>query len=84
MKLNDLELSLTLLEGEEEEKFLKTALEDMKKARNRINQKKGRGGRFNKFNDRKRKNEDRDNTDEAPAKQVREDNSNSVAIAASE
>jgi len=81
MKLNELELSLTLLEGEEEEKFLKTALEDMKKARQRINQKNKGRGRFNKFNDRKRKNDDRNNEDDVPAKHAREDDSN-VAVPA--
>ena len=84
MKLNDLELSLTLLEGDEVEKFLKTALEDMKKARQRINQKNKGRGRFNRFSDRKRKNEDRDNEDDNPAKHVREDNNVAVPVAASE
>jgi lupus La protein len=84
MKLNDVELSLTLLEGEEEEKFLKTALEDMKKARQRINQKNKGRGRFNRFSDRKRKNEDRDNEEDKPAKHAREDNNVAVPVAASE
>ncbi|XP_070504352.1 la protein homolog [Chironomus tepperi] len=83
MKLNDLELSLSLLEGEEEEKFLATALEDMKKARQRINQKNKGRGRFNKFNDRKRKNDDRDNDEEVAPKHAREDNE-AVTVVASE
>jgi hypothetical protein len=80
MKLNEMLLPMSLVEGEEEDAFLKTAIADMQKARQRILQKnnhKGRkGGRF----DRKRKNEDRDN-DNSTAKHAKTDNEPVVAAA---
>lgn len=58
VKLDDkTELKFTLLEGEEEENFIKKAIEDMKSFRNKNNDKRGGGGRFGKgnFNSRKRR-----------------------------
>lgn len=80
LKLNDFEMELTLLEGEKEEEFLKKAVEDMKKARQRIQQKsgKGKGGRYQK-NDRKRRNEDK-NEEDAPAKVAKTDSDENQAV----
>lgn len=71
-------MELSLLEGDEEETFLKKALEDMKKARERIHQKNrgGRGGKFNR-NDRKRRNDEREGGD-APSKQAKTDDTNAA------
>ena len=44
MKVKDVELSFSILEGEEEEKFLAKAIEDMKQRRSRFN--KGGRGKF--------------------------------------
>lgn len=83
MKLNDLELTLTLLEGEEEETFLKTALEDMKKARQRIQQKFKGKGKFSNRNDRKRKNEDKED-EEVPSKHARAETNENEPVAVAE
>lgn len=84
MKLKELELPVSLVEGEEEETFLKTAIEDMRKARQRMQQKnhKGRkGGRFDR-NDRKRKNEDRNDEEATDAKQAKTDTEEVAVIEA--
>lgn len=51
MKVKEAELTFSLVEGEEETKFLEKAVADMKHRRS--NMKGGRGGRFNN----KRKND---------------------------
>jgi hypothetical protein len=76
MKVREVDLVMSLLEGEAEEEFLKAALEDMKKARQRSQQKHhhkgGKKGGRGKF-DRKRKNEDCEDENEVPAKQQKND-----------
>lgn len=46
MKVKDVELTFSIVEGEDEEKFLAKAIEDMKQRRSRFS-KGGRGGKFN-------------------------------------
>jgi hypothetical protein len=76
-------LEMSLVEGEDEEKFLKTAIEDIKKSRQRSNQHKFPKGRKggNHRHDRKRKNEDRNS--EKPSKQAKTSNEE-VTVAAAE
>lgn len=87
MKVRESNFNMTLLQGEEEEKFLKAALEDMKKARQRSHQNKRGGGKHFKGgkNDRKRKNVDNDNEETVPAKHGKqEDKGNNEAVVAAE
>lgn len=51
MTVKDVELTFSIVEGEDEEKFLAKAIEDMKQRRSRFN-KGGRGG--GKFGNKRR------------------------------
>lgn len=55
MKVKEVELTFTLVEGEAEEKFLEKAIADMKNRRS--NFQKGKGGRGKQHFTRKRKND---------------------------
>jgi hypothetical protein len=84
MKMSeDMTLEMSLVEGEEEESFLKSAVEGIKKSRQRTNQHKfpkGRKGNFNKH-DRKRRHDDRNG--EKPSKQAKTSSEEvTVAVAA--
>lgn len=54
MKVKEVELTFTIVEGEAEEKFLEKAITDMK---NRRSNQKGKGGRGKQHFTRKRKND---------------------------
>lgn len=74
----DSEFTLTIVEGEKEEEFLKKAVEDMQRARAKGN--KMRGKQHN--NHRKRKNDD--NSDELPAKKQITEDENATKVVATE
>lgn len=83
--MKELNLPVSLVEGDEETVFLKTALEDMKKARARSQQKQ-KGGRFRggfRGNDRKRRNDEtKDGAKPAKQSKTDESNGNNVAVVA--
>lgn len=72
---------MSLVEGDAEEEFLKKAVEDMQRARSKPT-KGGRGRGGNQPNNRKRKNDEADNAEEAPAKHAKDEDATEVAVAA--
>ncbi|KAG5676154.1 hypothetical protein PVAND_006003 [Polypedilum vanderplanki] len=80
MKLKELELTMSLVEGEQEETFLKEAIEDMRKARQRGQQKNNKGRKGGGKNDRKRKHENE--SEDVPTKQTKVDEEPSVVTVA--
>lgn len=73
MKLGDMELTVSLMAGEEEEKFLQQAVKDMKERRGKFQKgQKGKNFRGKPSFNRKRRNDEAGDGDCKPSKTARE------------